>query len=80
MTRDGASLASQSVEATTKAALPVGATGVLIMGLPISEWMVVLTIIYTILQIAALLYGWFNKWKEKRWQPQKASSETSTND
>lgn len=78
MTRDGASLASQAVEASTKAVLPVGATGFLILGLPISEWMVVLTIIYTILQIAALLHGWFNKWKEKRWPLPKASSDAST--
>ena len=78
MSRDGASLASQAVEAGTKAALPVGTTGGLILGLPVSEWMVVLTIIYTVLQIAALLYGWYNKWKEKRWQPPKASSEPST--
>lgn len=55
-TGDGASLA-QVGEAALKAAPPLGVTGTLFLGLPLNEWLIILTIIYTVLQIGFLLKG-----------------------
>lgn len=61
---DGATLVGQTAEQAVKAAIPVGASGALILGVTLQDWMVIFTIVYTILQIAALLWGWFKKKKE----------------
>lgn len=62
---DGASLAVQTAEQAVKAALPIGATGALIFGVSLQDWMVIFTIVYTVLQIGALVWGWFNKKKKE---------------
>lgn len=53
---DGATLA-QMGEAAVKVAPPLGVTGTLFLGLPLNEWLIILTIIYTVLQIGFLLKG-----------------------
>lgn len=62
---DGASLAIQTAEQAAKASIPVAASGALILGVTLQDWMVIFTIVYTILQIGALVWSWFNKKKAK---------------
>lgn len=62
---DGASLAYETAKEVAKAVPPVGVTGTLFLGLPLSEWLVILTIIYTVLQIGYLIYNMVHKEKTK---------------
>ena len=62
---DGASLAYEAGREAVKALPPVGVTGTLFLGLPLSEWLVILTIIYTVLQIGYLIYNMVHKEKTK---------------
>ena len=41
--------------ATAKVAPPVVATGMTVAGYPLSDWLILLTIIYTVLQILVLV-------------------------
>lgn len=62
---DGASLAYETAREAVKAVPPVGVTGTLFLGLPLSEWLVILTIIYTALQIGYLVWNMVHKEKAK---------------
>ena len=62
---DGASLAYEAGREAVKALPPVGVTGTLFLGLPLSEWLVILTIIYTMLQIGYLVWNMVHKEKAK---------------
>lgn len=62
---DGGSLAAQTTEQAVKAVLPVGATGFAIAGVGLQDWMIIFTIVYTVLQIGALVFSWFQKKKNK---------------
>ena len=45
----------ETVAEAIKAAPPVGVTGATLMGLPLSDWAIILTIVYTLLQIFLLV-------------------------
>lgn len=47
-----------------KAALPVAVTGMSLWGIPLQEWVYILTIIYTILQMGYFVYGLWKKAKK----------------
>lgn len=41
----------------TKAAPPVSVSGMALAGVPLSEWVIILTLIYTALQLAWFIYS-----------------------
>ena len=49
-----------------KIAPPVAAAGYILMGLPLSQWALILTIVYTILMIGAFIYDRFIKKKRRK--------------
>jgi putative effector of murein hydrolase LrgA (UPF0299 family) len=48
------------VDAGSKAAVPVGVTVSTYFGLPLSEWVYILTIIYLVVHIGYIAWKWFN--------------------
>lgn len=52
--------------AAAKATPPIGVAGMVIMGYPIQDWLVAVTLLYTILQIILLIpkfHAWYRAWK-----------------
>lgn len=56
-------LAGEAGMAAAKLAPPVTAAGLTLMGVQLSDWLIIATLIYTVLQIALLLQ---NLWAERR--------------
>lgn len=46
----------ETIVATAKVAPPVVATGMTVAGYPLSDWLILLTIIYTVMQILVLVH------------------------
>ena len=57
-------LAGEAGMAAAKVAPPVTAAGLTLMGVQLSDWLIIATLIYTLLQIALLL--------QKLWQDRRA--------
>lgn len=57
-------LAGEAGMATAKVAPPVAAAGLTLMGVQLSDWLIIATLIYTVLQIGLLL--------QKLWLERKA--------
>jgi hypothetical protein len=49
--------AGEYITAVTKASPPVAVTGISLAGVSLNEWVLIATLLYTILQISFLLYG-----------------------
>lgn len=49
------------ITAITKASPPISVTAMTLVGVSLQDWVIILTLVYTVLQIAFLLYG---KYKE----------------
>lgn len=49
------------VSAVTKASPPIAVTGASIAGMSLQEWVLVATLVYTVLQIALLIYNFVKK-------------------
>lgn len=47
--------------AATKSALPVGVSGAAALGFSLQDWVFIVTIVYTVLQIALLIYKFLKK-------------------
>ena len=56
-------LAGEAGMAAAKVAPPVTAAGLTLMGVQLSDWLIIATLIYTVLQIALLLQ---KLWVERR--------------
>lgn len=59
----------QAADSALKVSLPVGVSASSFLGLGLDEWVYVVTIIYTVLQGAHLIYKWkrsHNKYKEDK--------------
>lgn len=56
-------LAGEAGMAAAKVAPPVTAVGLTLMGVQLSDWLIIATLIYTVLQIALLLQ---KLWVERR--------------
>ncbi|SKB61995.1 hypothetical protein [Sphingopyxis flava] len=52
---------SEYASAATKSALPVGVSGAAALGFSLQDWVFIVTIIYTVLQIGVLIYKFFKK-------------------
>lgn len=56
---------SQVTEALQQAAPPAAITGLSFAGIPLNEWVYILTIIYTLIMGARLMWKWYHEIKEK---------------
>lgn len=61
MIRDHESLTTAAAKATP----PIAATGMQMMGYGLADWVLLATLIYTLLQIAILVHGWFKRRNRK---------------
>jgi len=66
--------------ATTKVLPPVAATTMYFMGIPINSWLVVLTCIYTLLQICVLVHTQYTKFRTRRLPVCRVPEEKDAND
>lgn len=66
---------AQGVSEAVKAAPPIAVTGTMLLGVPISEWVTILTFVYVVLQIIISLpklYDVWTRWRVK-WRSKKGS-------
>ena len=51
--------AQEAAVAVAKVTPPVAATGMTLAGYPLADWLILVTILYTVLQIAVLAHKWY---------------------